>query len=127
MSFIRDLARYIADNSILVMDTTIFVGDFLRSSPDECVVVTLLGGGGESESGIVGQDVHVVIRSRSYPAARALAYIVFDILKPPEGYDINGSVFTTEIINMPYMADRDGHLYLFAMDITINRQIWEVS
>lgn len=127
MSFIRDLTAYIADNTYLTMDTSIFVGDFISSSPSESVAVTFVGRGNESESGIVSREVYILARSKSYPAARTLAYIVFDLLKAPEGFSLDDSIYTTETANMPYLQRRDGSLFVFAMSLIFNRKQWEIS
>jgi len=39
MSFIQDLADYVALNTSLVVDTDLFIAEEPASSPDECVIL----------------------------------------------------------------------------------------
>lgn len=120
MSFIGDVATYIGDNTSLILNTNLFVGGFIRSSPVESVAVLGIGGGSESESGIVSQAVHIQSRSYSYIASRTLAFLILDLFKSGNGFSLGQRVYSSEIVNMPYPSGRDENNYLFSMDMLVN-------
>ena len=125
-SFITDLATYIATNTSLTLNTDIFAGGYLTTSPQQAVAVTYTESTERIESGLVSETVRVLVRSTSYNSARTLAYTIYDLIKNSYGIKLSNvgdghTIKSHEFISTPYLLARDRHLFMFAVDFRVNR------
>lgn len=80
---IRELATYVANNTSLALESTLWAGFRPSHAPDRCVALL------ESTGGLVNsyfpdageKPVQILSRAESYWDARADIYTVFDLLK----------------------------------------------
>ena len=80
---IKEVTALIANKASLTVGTTLFAGYRPTTATDECDVV-LMRGGGQSVYSVPGrenQNVQVISRAKSYPAAERRAYVIFDALR----------------------------------------------
>ena len=108
MAFIEDLVGYIEDNSLLVVDTDLFISD-QPNTPVKCVIVSEFAGGSEGWAGHKTQPVQVLAKDLTYLTAQTLANVVYDLLSNKAGFsDANlNDVFFCEVLNRPFPVGRD--------------------
>ena len=122
MSFINDLATYIAANTSLEVDTDLFVGAEVLTAPTDCDILTELSGANESESGLISHPIQVMSKALSYAAAQTRAYVIYDLLKHQPGYSTLSDVFYCDVMNMPFMISRDQRgNYIFCTNFLFRR------
>lgn len=109
MVFMEYLVGYIEDNSSLVIDTDLFIGADVPSSPARCVLVTEFAGGFEQWDGHKTQPVQVLAKDLTYLTAQALANTVYDLLVNKPGFTADGlgDVFFCDVLNRPFPIGRD--------------------
>jgi len=123
MSFIQDLADYIAANTTLVIDANMYIGEEPVSSPDECITLLTSPGSSRTESGMDVQVLQVLAKGKSFIAAEDLAQIVHDLLANKPGFDGLEDVLYSEVINSPYPVDRDGRgRYVFSSNYIMRKK-----
>jgi len=123
MSFIQDLADYVASNTSLVVDTDLFIAEEPASSPDECVILITSPGSTKSESGLDMQAVQVLSKGKSFIAAESLAQTVFDLLANKPGFSGLTDIFYCEVLNSPFPVEVDGRgRYIFSSNFIIKKK-----
>lgn len=123
MSLILDIVDYIAANSALVVDTSLFVGEEESDSPDQCV--TVIGSPGfDTESGMEVRPFQVIAKDTAYVDAETIAKTVYDLLKNKPGFSsILTDVFYCEVLNSPYPLDRDARgRHVFVSNFIIRKR-----
>ena len=80
---IKEITKLISTKCSLTVGTNLYAGYRPTDAPDECDVVTTIGGGSTvySRPDCVNQNVQIISRAKSYPAAERRAYAIFDILR----------------------------------------------
>jgi hypothetical protein len=123
MSFIQDLADYVAANTSLIVDTDLYIAEEAVDSPDECVTLVTSPGSSRTESGIDVQALQVLANGKSFIAAEDLAQTVHDLLANKPGFNGLEGIFYCEVINSPFPAGRDGRgRYVFSSNFVIRKK-----
>lgn len=80
---IKEITTYIANNTSLTLESTLFGGFRPDSAPDTCVVVLETSGGSvNSYFPDAGEkSIQILSRAKSYWTARSNIHLVFDALK----------------------------------------------
>ena len=123
MSFIQDLADYIAANTSLIVDTDLYIAEEEVDSPDECVTLITSPGSIRTESGMDVQTLQVLAKGKSFIAAEDLAQIVHDLLANKPGFSGLEGIFYCEVINSPFPVERDGRgRYVFSSNFVMRKR-----
>lgn len=123
MSFILDLVDYIASQTTLVVDTDLFISDELDDSPDACVTVFSSPGSFRNESGIDIQAVQILVKDEAFIPTETRALEVFNLLANKPGFGDLEDVFYSEVLNAPFLVDRDERgRYVFSMNLIIRKR-----
>lgn len=124
MSFLSDLAGVIETGvASLTIDTNLFVGVDVLTTPAKSVTVRTSPGGVMNESTIIAQAVQVVTKALHYAEAEALADLVHDVLKNKPGFASLANVYFCEVIGMPALINRDSRgRYVFSANYLFRRR-----
>lgn len=123
MSFILDMADYVAANTTLVIDTDLYIGEEAVNSPDECVTILSSPGSFRTESGLDIQTVQILVKGKSFISAEELSQVVYNLLANKPGFDGLDGIFYCEVLNAPYPAERDARgRYIFTMNFVIRKR-----
>lgn len=111
MSLILNLAKYIEDNSALVLDTNLFIGGDVYDAPSGSVVIREIPGSNENWSNLKERAVHLVIKDLAYIDTETLATTIFVLFNQKPGFsDVNltsENIFFCEPFGSPTPIDRD--------------------
>lgn len=113
---IKEITKYIGDNSSLVIGTNLFGGHRPPNAPNECVVI-LENAGGKPEYSIpdsVEKAIQILTRAATYFTARANAYALYAFLHGKSGITLpvitSGEEYLVNVIeamNVPQPIGQD--------------------
>lgn len=121
MSFLSSIAEYVAQETILTLDTDLFIGSDVYSVPNRAVTLQEVDGD-ENESGLIVTYVDVIAKELSYEAAKTLIYLVFDLLAHKAGYSGVSDVLYCDVGSAPRYADRDDRCFYFTCNLIFRRK-----
>ncbi len=122
MSLVLDIATYIATNSALVLNTSIFIGEEPSNVANTYALVMPSPGGFDNESGVEFRPIQILCYALSFIDAEILAYTIYNLLKNKPGFDTVSSVFYCEVLGSPYPADRDTRgRFVFSLNFMIKK------
>jgi hypothetical protein len=108
MSLVEDTADYIAaELAGWVVDTNLFMSDEPADSPDMCTVVRTSPGSRDSESGLKGRSIQVIVKNTAPVTCEEDAEDIYELLANKPGFGGIADVFYCEAINAPYPLGQD--------------------
>lgn len=124
MSLTQDIVSYVATNSALVNDDTIYVGaETSDVGMDGCVVVREVPGSIENWSGMEGRMIQVLAKHPGYAEAEALLKIAFDLLANKPGFASIISALYARVVGRPGYIDRDANgNFVFSATLLFQRE-----
>ena len=108
MSLVENTADYIAaELAGWVVDTNLFMSDEPADSPDMCVIVRTSSGSHDSESGLKGRSIQVIIKNTAPVTCEEDAEGIYELLANKPGFGGIADIFYCEAISAPYPLGQD--------------------
>lgn len=124
--FLLDLVNFIDAQTSLTLDTNLFLGRYVVDAPNGSVCVLETSSGVENDSGLMTHPIQVLARDKDYTGARALNYLVHEVLRNKPGFSGVSDVFFCEVIKNPiFISVLDDGSHVFGSDYLIRRRYSE--